>query len=461
MDASNPLLADWAATEPFGLPPFTRIQTHHFKPALEYAFPLHLQDVSAIAANLQQPNFTNTIAAFDRIMSDAGALVVRVQKVFENLCSSNSPPELQAVQMEMAPIFSSHNSKIYTTPGLWPRIETVYSTRLTAGLSLVEVRLVERIWLDFVREGARFDIAAQQKYMDIMSQLSTLTTSFQQNVMADESLIYTVLKLEDLAGCPTDLISSAREAAVERNCAQDEYAISLSRSLVVPFLTFSTRRDLREKIWRLWTSRGETAGRDNRKVAIDILALRIKQAQMHGFESFAAYQTSDTMAQCPRAVMDLLERVWAPAKVSADRERQALEEFLKQEDTNAFVTVEAWDWRFYAEKVRQQRYDFDEGQLKPFFSLERMVEAVFDTAFKLFGLRFVPRPDIISYHKGWLLFGSPPPSIFPPSHTSHTPITHLPKADYFLNYCIITCIICYCSTYNECILLLLWGFFIC
>ena len=229
--------------------------------------------------------------------------------------------------------------------------------------------------------------------------LAELNTQFQQNCMKDESEFKITLKLEDLSGCPDTLIEAARSAAVEANKAEDEYVITLSRSLVEPFLTFSDRRDLREKAWSAWCKRGELdPSRNNKAIAEEQLQLRLQQAKMHGYASFAHYQTADMMAKTPTAVNELLENVWNKAKVSANREREALEEYIKEVNNGESFTIEAWDWRYYAEKVRQSKFNFDESALKPYFSLDKITSAVFDTAFKLYGLTYHELPDVTLYH---------------------------------------------------------------
>jgi len=370
----NPLLVDWSKTEPYGLPPFGRIAPQHFKPAFEAGMDHQLHELQAIVDAAEPPTFENTIAAFDR----CGGVLGQTGAVFSNLCSSNSPPELQKVQLEMAPKLAAHRSKVSTFPGLFARIAAVHDhldsdeDEDTCALTGEQRRLVERIHLDFVRSGAKFDAASQARYSEIMERLSTLMTRFQQNVMADESEVSFDLTEADLDGCPDFLVSAARSAAVERG-KPDGYVITLSRSLVEPFL----------KAWQLWTNRGQlNQARDNHKIAKEILQLRVEQAALHGYDSFAAYQNSDSMAQTPARVMELLERVWVPACRSANSERALLEEFLGE-------AVEPWDWRYCAEKVRMQQFDFDESQLKPFLSLPAMQRALFSTAERLFGLRFV------------------------------------------------------------------------
>eukprot|EP00595_Chromulina_sp_UTEXLB2642_P000434 CAMPEP_0196761568 /NCGR_PEP_ID=MMETSP1095-20130614/854_1 /TAXON_ID=96789 ORGANISM="Chromulina nebulosa, Strain UTEXLB2642" /NCGR_SAMPLE_ID=MMETSP1095 /ASSEMBLY_ACC=CAM_ASM_000446 /LENGTH=544 /DNA_ID=CAMNT_0042111299 /DNA_START=563 /DNA_END=2197 /DNA_ORIENTATION=+ len=235
-----------------------------------------------------------------------------------------------------------------------------------------------------------------------MESLAELETKFTQNVMGDESSYTIVLNEDDLSGLPSSIIEAAKQAAIDRGLNDNSYVITLSRSLVEPFITYSDRRDLREKAWKAWTSRGELdPSRNNHIIILEILKLREEQARMHGYNNFGEYATADTMAGSPKAVMDLLLKVWNRGKSSVDRERSALLEYIHSVSTNAIGIpdkIEPWDWRFYAEKVRQSKYDLDQSEVKPYFSLDAMVNAVFDCANRLFGLKFILRPDIISYH---------------------------------------------------------------
>jgi peptidyl-dipeptidase Dcp len=359
---------------------------------------MHLNQLSSIASNAEKPTFENTLAEFDRV----GAELEKVGMVFSNLTSSLNTEPLQVVQTEMSPILAAHSNKTYTVPGLFARIDEVFEARNSLGLSNEQIRLTERIHLDFTRAGAKFTAEQSKAYGALMEQLAGLETQFQQNVMADESSFTIVLKESDLSGCPADLIESAKQAAVDFKKGADDYVITLSRSLVEPFITFSDRRDLREKAWQAWTKRGELdPSRDNQKIAQEILKLRKQQAEMHGCPNFAIYQTADMMAKTPEAVMELLEKVWARAKESANRERKALEEYMRAteglKETDA-VDIQPWDWRYYAEKVRQSKYDFDEATLKPYLSLTNVTNAVMTVSNKLFGLRYIKREDIESYH---------------------------------------------------------------
>jgi peptidyl-dipeptidase Dcp len=392
----NPLLESWE-TQPFALPPFGRIETTHFKPALEQGMVEHLADLQAIVDNPEAPSFETVICPYDR----AGATLGKVRGVFGNLCSSLNTQDLQLVQKEMSPILSRHRSKTYTLPGLFTKIQAVYDQRLssTSGLTSEQLRLIERIHLDFTRAGAHFDQPAQQENADIQAQLATLSTQFMQNVLKDEETYEIILKKEDLTGCPQSLVEAAKSAAEERNKAQDEYVITLSRSLVEPFLTFSDRRDLREMAFKAWTTRGEMhPDRDNLAIAKTILKLRSRLAKLHGYSNFAQYQCVDRMAKTPAAVIQLLENVWTKAKVSATKEREALEQFLGESGEQLDGGIQPWDWRYYAEKVRRAKYDFDESLLKPYLSLDSVTNAVFEVSNRLFGLKYISRPDIESYH---------------------------------------------------------------
>ena len=388
---SNPLLQDW--NTPYGLPPFALLQPELFEPAFTAALEEHRAEIDAIGCNPQPPHFDNTIAALDR----SGRLLDRIESLFHNLASSETSPALQAVQMRMAPVLAAHSSAIHMHTALFERIDALHEERAMLGLTLEQRRVLERFHADFVRDGARLAPAQQKRYAQIMSRLAELTTRFGQNVLADESAYQLVLRTPaDRAGLPEFVIAVARQAAAERGI-EGALVVTLSRSHIVPFLTFSERRDLREQAWRAWTARGEHEGaNDNRAVAREILALRNEQARLQGFESYADYALADTMAGRQAAVAALLTQVWEPAKARAAEEREALEAMALSRGEQ--ITLEAWDWRYYSEKVRQVRYELDEATVKPYFPLTRMVEAAFDCAERLFGVRFVEQPEVKAYH---------------------------------------------------------------
>jgi peptidyl-dipeptidase Dcp len=386
---SNPLLEDWHT--PWQLPPFEQIKPEHFVPAFNALFAQHLAELDALAASPDAPGFANTVAAFDA----AGAKLDRVRLTYENLCASATSPELQAVEREMAPLLAAHDSRVSMHAGFFARLDVVFREANLLDLNEEERRLLHRIHTDFVRTGAKLQGNARARFAAIAQRLAELHTQFSQNVLADESSYRLPLTTEaDLAGLPDFLRQAAHSAAVERGV--DGHIVTLSRSLVVPFLTWSTRRDLRETAWRAWTSRGETQGRDNRPVAREILVLRQEQARLLGYDSYADYAMADRMAGKPSAVYDLLAQVWEPAKASAERERHAL---VAQAKTLGEPTdIEPWDWYYLAEKVRVERFALDDAEVKPYFSLDAMQGAMFDCAGRLFGIEFVEQKGVPLYH---------------------------------------------------------------
>jgi len=391
MNTSNPLLQPWTA--PHGLPPFADIAPAHFEPAFAAARAEHISELQTIVDQTEAPSFDNTLAAFDRIGRQLG----RVASVFYNLTASATNPELQAVQLALAAPLSAHFSAVYMNAGLFARVDALHARRGELGLTPEQQRLLERVHLDFVRAGARLAPADQQRYAQVMEELAALTTQFAQNVLHDESSYQLLLNDEtDLAGLPDFVRAAARQAASERGLGSG-WAITLSRSLIVPFLTFSQRRDLRETAWRAWVGRGEHAGEhDNREVARRILRLRQQQARLHGHASFADHALTDTMAGTRDAVQTLLGEVWPRALLAVEREKDALRGAMR--DAGVAHEIEAWDWRHWAEKVRVARYALDDAEVKPYFRLENVVEAAFDCAQRLFGLRFTPRDDLPLYH---------------------------------------------------------------
>jgi peptidyl-dipeptidase Dcp len=385
------LLNEWEG--PWAVPPFEAVRPDHFEPAFELAMKDHRDELDAIANSPHPASFENTLAAFDR----SGRRLSRIDALFSNLCWSHTNPALQAVQRRMAVPLAAHESAIYMHAKLFARVQAVYETRNQAGLPREQMRLLERVHLDFVRAGAMLSPEAQARYKEVTQRLAELTTAFGQNVLHDESTWQLVLETEaDLAGLPEFVRSAARSAAQERDIGEG-YAITLSRSLVVPFLTFSERRDLREIAWRAWTTRGEHEGEhDNRPLIAEILQLRKEQAQLHGYRTYADYALVDRMAKEAKAVHQLLDDVWERAKHKAEEERAQLK--AAQAVAGEAGDIEAWDWRYWAEKVRRRDFSIDDAQVKPYFALDAMVNAAFDTAQRLFGIRFTPRPDVPAYH---------------------------------------------------------------
>ncbi len=387
---ANPFFETW--TTPFGAPPFDRIKPEHFRPTYERALAEHEAEIAAIAGNVEAPSFANTIAALE----NSGRLLSRVGQVFHNLAASDTSEALQEIEREMAPRLAQHANAIHLNAALFARVAALHAARDALGLTGEERRVLERYHLDFVRAGANLGEEQKVRYAALTERLATLGTQFAQNVLADEQNTVLPLAEADLEGLPEFARAAAAETAKERGLAAP-YAATTSRSSVEPILQFAERREVREKLYKAWTSRGDNANaHDNNRLIEEIVALRVEEAQLLGYASYADYKLADTMAKTPQTARALLERVWAPARKRAQEERDALQALIAEDGGN--FQLAAWDWRYYAEKLRKARYDLDENELKPYLQLPKMIEAAFYTAHRLFGLDFVPRGDVPVYH---------------------------------------------------------------
>ncbi|KAB2882745.1 MAG: M3 family metallopeptidase [Albidovulum sp.] len=378
---TNPLLEPF--TGDFALPPFGRIEDTHFAPAFELALTEARANVAAIAANPAPPSFANTIEALEL----AEEALNRVGGVFWNLAGADSTPARQTLERELAPKMAAFSSEVTMNAQLFARIETLWQAR--AGLSLTpeQQRVLELYRRMFVRAGAALDDAGRRRMAEVKERLAVLSTAFSQNVLAEERDWVMPLSEADLEGLPDFVVAAARAAAQERG--RDTHVLTLSRSLVVPFLQFSPRRDLREKAYEAWVARGANGGAtDNRAIAAEILKLREERARLLGYDSFAAYKLEPEMAKTPANVRDLLMRVWEPARERALADAAILTGMMHSDGING--DLEPWDWRYYSEKRRHAEHDLDEGELKPYFGLDAMIGAAFDTAHRLFGLEFRP-----------------------------------------------------------------------
>ena len=380
--AAHALMAEW--TGPFDLPPLAAMRPEHFPPAFDRALAAHRAEIDAIAANPATTDFDNTIAALER----SGEALTRVANVFFVLAGAHTNDALQAIERDIAPLLARHDNEIPLNAALFRRIDDLHRRRKALRLTAERQRVLERYHTRFVRAGAAAEPAAQRRLAEISEKLASLGTAFGQNVLADEKAYALVLEAGDLAGLPDFLLAAARGAAEERGFA-GKHVITLSRSSIEPFLQFSARRDLREKAHHAWLMRGENGGEtDNRAIVAETVALRAERAKLLGFASFADYRLDDQMAKTPAAVRELLDNVWARARARALRDRDELQAMVRAEGGN--FAVAPWDWRYYAEKLRKQRFDLDEAEIKPYFQLDRMIEAAFETARRLFGLSFTP-----------------------------------------------------------------------
>ena len=385
----NPLLADW--TGAYGLPPFATLTPEHFRPAFDTALAAHRAELDAISANPDKPTFDNTIVALEK----SGRDLDRVANVFFVKAGADTGEAIEAVERDMSPLLARHSNAMYLDRALYARIGDLHARRDTLGLNAEQARVLDRYHTRFVRAGGALAQAAQDRLAAINERLATLGTQFGQNVLADEKAYALILDEADLAGLP-DFARAAATAAAEERGHKGKYAITLARSSCEGFLQFSSRRDLREKVFSAWVKRGENGGAtDNRALIAEMVALRGERARLLGFATFADYRLDDSMAKTPAAARTLLDNVWGRAKLKSVAERDALQEMIAQEGGN--FALAAHDWRYYAEKLRKARYDLDESEIKPYFQLDKMIDAAFETATRLFGLTFKP-VDVPLYH---------------------------------------------------------------
>ena len=387
---TNPFFEDWTA--PYGAPPLDRIKPEHFAPAYDRALAEHTAEIVAISSNPQPANFDNVLLALEK----CGRLLTKIEGVFYNLTSSATNEALQAIEMELAPRLSAHWSAISMHQVLFARLDEIYQKRDGLGLDAESLRVLERYHLDFVRAGAQLKGGNREHLAAIAQRLAVLGTKFSQNVLGDEEDWTLPLTEAQMAGVP----ASARDAAAAKAQAlklDAPFAVTLTRSSVEPFLQYADDRCLREKLYRAWAARGDNDNtRNNMAVIEEMLALRAERATLLGYENFAAFKLADSMAGTPEKARALLEEVWAPARLRALEERDDLQALITREG-NTFPLA-PWDWHYYAEKLRQDKYDFDEAQVKPYFQLSNLIAASFFTAEKLFGLSFKERRDMPVYH---------------------------------------------------------------
>ncbi len=389
--APNPLLAPWVGE--FEVPPFGDIVPEQFLPAFAKAMAEHEAEIAAILADPAEPDFENTISALER----AGGKLSQVVDVFFALSGAHTNDAIQAIEREISPRLAAHHNKIYLNGDLFRKIEHVFREAAALPLTDEQKRVLERYQTMFRRAGAHLEPAAKSRLAEIGQRLATLGTAFGQNVLADERDYMLVLETEaDLAGLPDFLRAAAGKVAESRGLP-GKHVITLGRSSVEPFLQYSSRRDLREKAFRAWIARGDNNGTtDNKAIIAELVSLRAERAQLLGYPTYADYRLDDQMAKTPGAVRELLGAVWPRALKRALADRDALQALVQAEGGN--FKIAPWDWRYYAEKLRKRLHDVDEAATKPYLQLDRIIEAAFDTATRLFGLRFKELKGIPVWH---------------------------------------------------------------
>jgi peptidyl-dipeptidase Dcp len=388
----NLLLVDWTGNYG-GVPPFDKVKVIDFKPALEAAMAENLAEIDKIAGNADAPTFDNTIAAMER----AGGALDRVSTIYFIWAGTMSSPEMRVVEREMGPKFAAMSDKINQNESLFKRIETVYNNREKLKLNAEQKRLVWFYHNNFVRAGAKLDNSKKKRLGEINQALATLYTRFSQNLLSDENDLYLELKNEsDLAGLAQSLKDVAAQIAIAKG-KKGSWVIANTRSSVDPFLTYSDRRDLREKVWKMFVNRGDNGDKnDNNTIITEILQLRVERANLLGFPTHAHWRLENAMAKTPERAMELMEAVWKPAVARVKEEVADMQALANKE--NDGITIEPWDYRFYMEKVRKAKYDLDQNEIKPYLQLEKLREGMFWVAGELFGFKFTPVTNVPVYH---------------------------------------------------------------
>ena len=391
----NPFFTEW--TTPYGVPPFDKIRPEHFLPAIERGMSLHDAEIDAIATNNDDPSFENVILAYDR----AGSMLAQTELVFGMLCAAENNAELQALQEQLMPRLAAHYDKILLDERLFGRIRDLYERRASLDLDAEQLRLLEKTYRRFVRAGALLDAAQKQRLKEINGELALAAVRFGNNLLAENNRFEMVLTPEQLGGLPNDVQDAAREKARERGL-KDAALVTLHKPSMIPFLTYSSERSLRDSLYAAYLNRCNHGDEyDNNQLINDFIRLRTEKAHLLGYPSYAAYVVDDEMARTPGAVYELLDGIWTPALDRAREELAEMEELFHKDYPDS--TFAASDWWYYAEKLRRQKYALDESMLRPYFSLENVQSGIFFLANRLYGITFRPlivpvyHPDVTAY----------------------------------------------------------------
>ncbi len=378
---------------PWEVPAFDKIKLEHYMPAFDKGIAEQKKEVEAIRDNKEAPTFANTVEALET----SGPLLTRVSNVFFNLNAAETSDDMQAIARDVAPKLSALNDDIYLDPKLYARVKAVFDKRAKLKLTPEQLRLVTEQHKEFIRGGANLSEADKKTFREINERLSVLSLKFGENILAEENNYKLVLESQaDLAGLPDNVVAGAAEAATKAGM-EGKWVFTLHRPSIEPFLTYSQRRDLREKIYRAYCERGNNGGElDNKEVLREEATLRAKRAQLLGYKSHAAYELEDNMAKTPDNVFKLLDQLWTPALARAVTERNDMQKMIDAEGGN--FKLASWDWWYYAEKVKKQRYEFDDSVLRPYFVLDNVRQGAFDCATKLWGITFTERFDLPKYN---------------------------------------------------------------
>jgi peptidyl-dipeptidase Dcp len=392
MAQQNPLLEkDWKT--PFGVPPFDKIKSEHFIPAIKEGINFHDAEIAAIANSKQPATFSNTIESLEK----SGYILNRANQVLSNLTSANTSPELQIIDKDMSPMLSEHYDNIYMMDKLFKRVKTVYDDRTKLKLSQEQNKLLEETYKRFVRNGALLPEDQKARLREINSRLTTLGIDFGNNVLsATNDYSMTIDNQKDLAGLPQTLIASAAAKAKEKGL-DGKWSFGLNKTIVLPFIQYADNRMLRQQLYEYYLNRCNGGKFDNNPIINEMAALRAEKGKIMGFANYAAYVLDDNMAKTPDNVYKLLNQVWTPALAMAKREQADMQEMIKNEGGS--FEVQPWDWWYYSEKVRTAKYNISEEEMKPYFQVDKVREGIFYAANKLYGLNFKKRTDVPVYQK--------------------------------------------------------------
>ena len=391
----NPFFAEW--NTPYGVPPFDRIEPEHFLPALERGMSLHDAEIDAITSNNDEATFENVILAYD----NSGKMLAQVALIFDMLCAAENTPALEKIQVEVAPLLASHADKILLNGKLFERVKAVYDRRATLDLDDEQMRLLEKTYRKFVRAGALLDAEQKARLKQINEELSLAAVKFGNNIRSENNNYVLMLSTEELEGLPANVREQAREKAAQLG-KRDKYAFTLQKPSLIPFLTYSSKRELREEIYKAYLNRCNNGDEyDNKQLINDFIRLRTEKAHLLGYPSYAAYVVDDEMARTTDAVYGLLDEIWTPALDRAKGELAEMEALFRKDLPDGEFA--SWDWWYYAEKLRKQKYALDEEMLRPYFSLENVQTGIFFLANRLYGITFRPvvvplyHPEAVAY----------------------------------------------------------------
>ena len=395
---TNPLLTEKFDT-PFEVPPFSKIKNKHYLPAFKEAMKIQKEEIDAIVNNSDEPTFENTLVALD----NSGALLDRVSNIFFNLKSADTNDSINQIAKEVSPLLSQHRDDIALNEGLFKRVKSVYDKKDELNLNTEQKMLLKKVYENFVRGGANLPENKKERFREINKKLSELTLTFGNNLLNENNAFELVIdKKEDLAGLPESVIAGAKETA-EAKGYKNKWVFTLQKPSLIPFLTYSEKRPLREKIYKAYINRGDNNNEnDNKNIIKQIVNLRLERANMLGFKTHADYILDVNMAKTPKNVFDLMYKVWKPALKVAKQEAADIQKMIDKEGGN--FKVKPWDWWYYSEKIRKERYDLDEEALRPYFKLENVRNGMFLLANKLYGITFTPLKDVPVYHKDALVF---------------------------------------------------------